>query len=134
MSEAEALIERLRSALGQRRGLTEKKMFGGVCFMLRDHMLCGASRRGFMFRVGDAREAAALARAGTRRMEMNSREYPGYVRADPARCKAADVRALIALAVDYVEELPAKTARAAARKPAARKTRKAAATRVRRAR
>ena len=40
----------LRDALSGRRGVTEKRMFGGVCFMLRGHMLCGIGKRGFIDR------------------------------------------------------------------------------------
>ena len=115
MSGDEA-IARLRTALKGKRSITEKKMFGGICFLLRGHMLCAGSKRGFMFRVGDAQEPDALARAGTRRMEMNGREYPGYVRADPARCKGSDVRALVAMALNHVGKLPANKPRAARKK------------------
>lgn len=109
-------IARLRTALKGKRGITEKAMFGGVCFFKNDHMLCGGSKRGFMFRVGDTQEADALARSGTTRMVMNGREYPGFVRADPALCKATDVRALVAMASDYVGMLPAKKPRTASKK------------------
>ena len=42
-------------------GIAEKRMFGGLVFMLDGHMLCGVMRDGGMFRVGKSREAAAMA-------------------------------------------------------------------------
>jgi len=59
----EALAERLRKALAGRRGIGEKKMFGGTCFLLHGNMLCGTGATDFMFRVGKDQDAVALARA-----------------------------------------------------------------------
>jgi hypothetical protein len=56
------LAERVRKALSGKRAITEKKMFGGICFLLRSHMLCGTGKQGFMFRVGRAQHAKALDR------------------------------------------------------------------------
>jgi hypothetical protein len=44
--DAEALAEQLRRRLGSRGGFSEKRMFGGVCFMLNGNMLCGAGKNG----------------------------------------------------------------------------------------
>jgi TfoX/Sxy family transcriptional regulator of competence genes len=110
MSNDGALADRLRRALAD-PGLTEKRMFGGVCFMRHDHMLCGISKRGFLFRVGREQEPAALARPGTSVMEMNGRHMHGYVRVDPARCSDADLADLVAWANRFVATLPPKKAR-----------------------
>ena len=67
---SEALAERLRGALAKRRGVTEKRMFGGVCFLLNGNMICGSTKSDFMFRVGRAKEAEALARKGARPMDL----------------------------------------------------------------
>lgn len=111
MTGYEHIVVRIRGALAGRRGVTEKKMFGGVCFMLRGHMLCGASKRGFMFRVGRELESAALARPGTKVMQMGGRRYHGFLRVDPVRCKGRDLKALITLAERHVASLPARKAR-----------------------
>ena len=58
------LAQRLRTALQSRPGMAEKKMFGGYCWMLHGNMLCGVEVGRFMFRVGAAQEAEALARPG----------------------------------------------------------------------
>jgi TfoX N-terminal domain len=100
--------ERLRRALSGRRAVTEKKMFGGVCFMLRDHMLCGTGWEGFMFRVGEEREPQALARPGATLMEIGGRRMRGFVWVDPKKCKERDLADWVALAEGYVAALPPK--------------------------
>jgi TfoX N-terminal domain len=104
----DVLAQRMRGALANRRGVTERRMFGGVCFLLRGNMLCAASKRGFMFRVGPEGEAKALARRGARPMEMNGRRYHGFVRVDPGLCTARQLPGWVALAHAYVASLPAK--------------------------
>src|SRR5688572_22013503 len=120
MAVNEALVARLRAPLAGRRNIVEKAMFGGICFMLRDHMLCGSGSGGFMFRVGTEQEAQALARPGATRVEMGGRQFRGFVWVDPQRCKDKDLPEWIALATRYIDTLPAKKPRAKAK---ARKTR-----------
>ena len=99
---------RLRKILAGRRGVTEKRMFGGVCFLLREHMLCGSGKSGFMFRVGKAQHSRALARRGATAVVMNGREFQGFVWVDPAACDARALKRWIVLAEDYVSALPPK--------------------------
>src|SRR5688572_4505501 len=106
-----ALAERLRALFARRRTVTEKKMFGGVCFLLGDNMLCGASKPGFMFRVGKAQHAKALSRRGASPIVMNGRSLDGFVWVDPAACDARALRSWVALAQAYVNALPPKRAR-----------------------
>ncbi len=106
----------LREALAGLKGVTEKRMFGGVCFMLRDHMLCGTGKPGFMFRVGPEGEAEALSRRGAERMAFNGREFRGFVWVDPEACGARDLGGWIALAKSYVDRLPPKSAKVAGSK------------------
>jgi hypothetical protein len=102
------LAQRMRSALARRKGVTEQKMFGGVCFLLNGNMLCGSSKRGFMFRVGKDRRAEALARPGASPMEMNGRRYEGFVRVAPRLCTDRQLPDWVALAHAYVASLPHK--------------------------
>jgi TfoX/Sxy family transcriptional regulator of competence genes len=104
----DALAARLRRALAGRRGVTEKKMFGGVCFLVRGNMLCGTGKQDFMFRVGKAQDAKALSRPGARPMDFTGRPFPGFVWVDPASCNARQLKSWIALAEKYVGKLPAK--------------------------
>jgi hypothetical protein len=102
------LAERVRKALGLRRAITEKKMFGGTCFLLREHMLCGTGKQGFMFRVGKAQHAKALARRGATPVVFNGREFEGFVWVDPRSCDARALKRWIVLAEGYVGGLPPK--------------------------
>jgi hypothetical protein len=108
MAYDEAQAARLRRALAGRRAIAEKRMFGGLCFMLRDHMLCGIGWDGLMFRIGEAREAVALARPGATLMEIGGRKMRGFVWVDPAQCRARDLARWVALAEQYVASLPPK--------------------------
>lgn len=107
----EALTLRLRAALKGKRGIAEKRMFGGVCFLLRGNMLCGTGKSDFMFRIGKDQDAEALARPGARPMDITGRKMPGFVWVD-AGCDARTLKRWIALAEKYVAALPAKRSRA----------------------
>src|SRR5262249_21185997 len=51
MAFDETLAERMRGALGKRKGLTEKKMFGGIGFMLNGNMCCGVLKSDMLLRL-----------------------------------------------------------------------------------
>lgn len=116
----ERLARRSRLAIGDRQQVTEKKMFGGMIFMLRDHMLCGVGQPGFMFRVGKTMKAAALRRPGATAMEFGDRQMRGFVWVDPARCDRRALRGWVALAETYIATMPAKK-RKIAQAPSARR-------------
>jgi TfoX N-terminal domain len=109
------LVGRLRDALAGRRGVTEKRMFGGVCFMLYGNMLCGAGKNGYMFRVDRARLAEARRLPGGRPVVMRGRAMQGFFWVAPAACDARGLARWLALAEEYVGGLPAKRAK---RRPA----------------
>jgi hypothetical protein len=113
--DAEALAEHLRRCLGSRGGLSERRMFGGVCFMLNGNMLCGAGKNGYMFRVDRARPAEARRLPGGRPVVMRGRAMPGFFWVEPAACDARGLAHWLALAEEYVGSLPAKRAK---RRPA----------------
>ena len=102
------LADRLRAALGVRGRLKEKKMFGGMCFMLRGNMLCGTGKPGFMFRVGKEQHRPALARAGAKAMKINGRAFEGFIWVGPEACDARALKSWIGMAEKYVAALPPK--------------------------
>jgi TfoX/Sxy family transcriptional regulator of competence genes len=104
----EALAARLRRALAKRRGVTEKRMFGGVCFLLRGNMICGVSKTDFMFRVGADQDGEALSRKGARPMDFTGRPMRGFVWVSPDSCDARGLSRWVALAQAHVAALPAK--------------------------
>jgi hypothetical protein len=109
MAYDEGLAQTFRDALADRSGVSERKMFGGLCFMLNGNMLCGTYRDGGMYRVGKGNEAAALALPHVRPMTMTGRPMPGLVDVDRiAIDDDALRRQLMRLALDFVEALPPK--------------------------
>lgn len=74
----------IRDALGDLDGITERKMFGGLCFMLHGHMVCGVHKGGGMFRVGKPREAEALSLSGAAPLSFTGRPMGGMIEIDDA--------------------------------------------------
>ena len=96
-------------------------MFGGIGFMLNGNLLVGASKRGLLLRVGKDRQAQALARPGTRQMEMRGRLMQGYIYVDPP-IEPSTVRGWVDMATAFVRTLPPKTK--AKRRPTPQEKRK----------
>ncbi len=102
-----ALAGRVRNALLARNDVTEKKMFGGLCFMVRGHMCCGVDGVNLMLRVGSERYEAALARAHARPMDFTGRPLKGFVFVSSAGVETArQLKGWLALALENAESLP----------------------------
>jgi len=79
MAYDEGLAERLRDLFVDRPGITEKKMFGGLAFMYRGHMLVGILEDSLMARVGTTEYADVLKRPHVREMDFTGKPMKGYV-------------------------------------------------------
>ena len=79
MAYDEKLAHRVRKVLATRKGITEKKMFGGLAFLLGGRMCCGVLNDNLVVRVGPERYAAALSQAHTRPMDFTGRPLTGFV-------------------------------------------------------
>lgn len=109
MAYSEEHAQILRDALSDASGITEKKMFGGLCFMLNGNMLCGVHKGGGMARVGKDNEAAALELDGVEPLSFTGRRMGGMVDVSEASIAHPGIRdAVLTLAKDFVESLPAK--------------------------
>lgn len=86
---SEALAERIREALAGTTGVAEKRMFGGIAFMLRGHMFVGVVDATLMARVGPYEYESALARPHVRVMDFTGKPLRGYVYVDPAGIRTA---------------------------------------------
>jgi TfoX/Sxy family transcriptional regulator of competence genes len=102
------LADLMRQAFTGRRGITEKKMFGGYCWMLHGNMLCGVEVGRYMFRVGKALEAEALAQPGAGVMDITGKPMAGFVWVDADAALERDLHWWIDFASRYVGSLPAK--------------------------
>ncbi len=105
----ESLAGRVRRALAETEGVTERKMFGGLCFMLRGNMCLGVEKDRLMVRVGPARYQEALARPHARPMDFTGKPMRGLVFVEPGG--TADGPALqewVRMGVDFAGSLPGK--------------------------
>ena len=103
------LAERIRDALSGVPDVSERKMFGGIAFMVGGNMACGVYGNDLMARLGKDGAAEAAAGEDARPMQMAGRTMKGYVLVDAAAL--ADDAALtvwVARCVEFAESLPPK--------------------------
>ncbi|AVX04105.1 hypothetical protein MXMO3_01575 [Maritalea myrionectae] len=109
-TEREQLADRIRAVIGDDPNVSERKMFGGIAFMLNGNMLVGPHKDGtLMVRVGPELYDEALSRPGAKEMDFTGKPMKGFVHVHPD--KIADDEALrtwIALATQFVGALPPK--------------------------
>jgi TfoX/Sxy family transcriptional regulator of competence genes len=99
----------LRDALSQLDGISEKRMFGGLCFLLNGNMICGVHKDGGMARVGKQNETAALELDRVDPLSFTGRRMGGMVDLNDAAIEDDEVReAVLALAKQFVSPLPVK--------------------------
>jgi len=109
MAYAEKLAARVRKALAGHKGLSEKRMFGGMAFMLRGKMCCGVLNDDLVVRVGPERYERALSRAHVRPMDFTGRPLKGYVFVGPEGLKTKSILSKwVGEAIDLVSSLPGK--------------------------
>jgi TfoX/Sxy family transcriptional regulator of competence genes len=110
MAYDEELADRIRALLGDRPGLTEKKMFGGLAFLVNGNMAIAASGQGgILVRVDPDESDALVASTPAEVMEMRGRSMTGWLRVDTA--DVADDGALaewVERGAAYAASLPAK--------------------------
>ena len=107
MAFDERLAQRVREALSQEKQVTERRMFGGLAFMVRGHMTVGINDTTLMARVGPEHHAAALRRAHVRPMDFTGKPMKGYVYVDaPALATDKSLREWLARCLTFVGTLP----------------------------
>lgn len=82
MAYHQALADRIREALVDIPGVTERLMFGGMCFMVNEKMCIGVVKDEMMCRIDPLMEEEALGRPGCRPMDFTGRPMKGYVFVD----------------------------------------------------
>ena len=104
-----ALAEHMGQYLADRYGISEKKMFGGLCFMLNGNMLCGVTKDGGMFRVGKVNEATAVGMDGVDPLSFTGRKMGGMVEVTADLIEDRDrFDQIMQLALEFVGGLPPK--------------------------
>ena len=105
----EQLVERVRGVLARKRSVRERKMFGGLTFMVRGNMACGVENNRLMVRVGPDAYEDALDRPHARPMDFTGRPMRGMVFVEPTGLKSdKDLKAWVQRGVDFAMSLPAK--------------------------
>ena len=108
MPYSDHMADLMRADLGLLPGLSVKTMFGGLCFLLHGHMVCGVHKGGAMYRPGKPREAEALA-AGAEPLSFTGRPMGGMVELDDGSFADDALRArLTKLSLTNAASLPPK--------------------------
>jgi TfoX/Sxy family transcriptional regulator of competence genes len=107
----EELAERIRGLIGDEPALTEKKMFGGLAFLIGGNMAVGASGQGGILVRVDPEESDTLVEATSAYpMEMRGRPMGGWLRVDSDELGAEDELAKwVEIGTTYARSLPAKS-------------------------
>jgi TfoX/Sxy family transcriptional regulator of competence genes len=108
MAYNEHFAELIRAALGDRT-IIEKKMFGGVGFMVNGHLTCGIHREQLMLRVSAEETDALLERPGARPFKMRGRVLKRWVLVAPETLSTeAALKKWVSVALRHTETLPDK--------------------------
>ena len=109
MGYDENLADRIRMELAGQKDLTEKKMFGGLAFMLGGNMCCGVVNDDLVVRVGPNSYEDALAEPQARPMDFTGRPLTGWVYVEPEGCRAEkELTKWVRRGVDFAKSLPRK--------------------------
>jgi TfoX/Sxy family transcriptional regulator of competence genes len=109
MAYSEDLASRIREILSEAGHVEERKMFGGIAFMVGGHMCCGVTNDDLMLRLGPEAAERALEKPHVRPMDFTGRPMKGYVFVSgPGLRTEAKLRSWIQLARDLVGTLPPK--------------------------
>ncbi len=108
MAYDEKLADRVRALLEAEPGFSERKMFGGIAFMLDGHMCCGVVAGDLMLRLGPDGADAALEHRHVRPMDFTGRPMSSMVFVEPAGLKRDALRSWVEGAATFARSLPPK--------------------------
>ena len=109
MAYSHALTERVRQSLRTHRGITEKKMFGSVVFMLSGNMLVGIWQQSLIVRLGPENAKKALKKDYVREFDVTGQPMKGWIMVEPDGLDTdKELAEWIEQALAFVELLPAK--------------------------
>jgi TfoX/Sxy family transcriptional regulator of competence genes len=109
MAYDEGAAQRLRDLLADRDDVVEKKMFGGIAFMLRGNMCIGVNKDTLMVRVGKENHDEAVSQPHARPMDFTGKPMQGFIFVEPEGYESdEDLEGWLQRGMDYVLTLPAK--------------------------
>jgi hypothetical protein len=111
MAYDEELAERIRELVADEPGVTEKKMFGGLAFLIGGNMSVSASGQGgLLLRCDPDQTEDLIKKPHAERFEMRGRSMDGWLRVAPEGVRTqAQLRPWVQLGVAYARSLPPKT-------------------------
>jgi TfoX/Sxy family transcriptional regulator of competence genes len=105
----EKLAGRVRRLLDSQRSVEEKRMFGGLAFMVNGHMCCGVLNQDLVVRVAREEHDEAMSRPHVRPMDFTGRPMRGLLYVSPAGFRSArDLGAWVRRSLRFVSSLPPK--------------------------
>ena len=106
----EELADRIREVIGDEASLTEKKMFGGLAFLVGGNMAVAASGQGgLLVRVDPSESERLVSTTRAARMQMRGREMDGWLRVGGGDVEAdSELARWVRTGVEYARSLPAK--------------------------
>ena len=109
MQNEDPLNGRIRQILSSRSRISERKMFGGVCFMINGNMCIGTWKGSLIVRLDKKNHDETLAEPHTRPADMNGRTMKGWALVEPAGIESEnDLTAWVDRAARFAESLPPK--------------------------
>ncbi|HXJ32184.1 MAG TPA: TfoX/Sxy family protein [Gemmatimonadales bacterium] len=109
MSYDESAAARVRRVLARRRDVVEKRMVGGLSFIVRGSMCCGVTGDRLMVRVGPEARARMLAKPHTEPMQFAGRPLAGFICVKPAGYRTDEaLRTWLQRGIDFVATLPSR--------------------------
>ena len=108
MAYSASLVGRLRDALARQRGIVERKMFGGVAFLLEDHMCVGVWNDAMIARLGEDEAERALRRPHVAPFDPAGRPMRGWALIGPDALDDEALAGWVEAAVRFVKTLPPK--------------------------
>jgi hypothetical protein len=109
MAFNEALAERIRHGLARKKGIEEKKMFGGVGFLMNGNMLVGVWKNSMIVRVGPDNYEEVLLEPHIKEFDITGKPMKGWLMVEPEGVEdGGQVKAWIQRAFKFVGKLPAK--------------------------
>lgn len=109
MTYSQQLLERIRGLLRNRSDVVEKKMFGGVAFMVRGNMACGLLGNSLIVRIGRDAARAAMSKPHVRPMDFTGKVLSTFATIEAEGIETdAQLRRWVDMAVAYAESQPPK--------------------------
>jgi len=111
MAYDQDLADRVRAVIPRGADVTERKMFGGLAFLLDGHMFAGIVGNELMVRLGYQAAQQALERDHVREMDFTGRPAKNMIFVEPAGLRGPALQSWVTAAADHVRSLPPKPPR-----------------------